>query len=162
MSKRYPTEQRERDLLASMVAALAVVTMSLPSLAWLLPSANDADRTLPTRDNSSVLSGIFLLLLAPLAALVIHVGVGQRRKFHADEEAARLTSDPLSLASALRKIEEGGRTYQLSTEGPLLAIGHMMTVNPFPKIGIRRLFDTHPPIPKRIRRLLRLNAQFNQ
>lgn len=146
---------RNRDTLVSAVAVgLATIITSLTALALLLPLDDGDD------EGPGLLEGLLFLVLGPLAALVIHAGVGRRREFCADEAAARLTGDPLALASALRKIEVGARTHPLPTERRLLAAGHQMIANPFPKRGMCRLFDAHPPAAERIRRLRALDEEW--
>ncbi|MFW5420506.1 M48 family metalloprotease [Nocardiopsis sp. CNT-189] len=146
---------RNRDTLVSSVAVgLATIIVSLTALALLLPLGDSDD------EGPGLLEGLLFLGLGPLAALVIRSGAGRGREYRADEAAARLTGDPLSLASALRKIEVGARTHPLPMERRLLAAGHQMIANPFPRRGMCRLFDAHPPTPERIRRLRALDERW--
>ncbi|QBI56005.1 M48 family metalloprotease [Streptomonospora litoralis] len=143
---------RSRDtLLCSVAGTVAVVITSLTALALLLPLGDSEDEDVP-----SVLGALLFLVLGPLAAGVIRVGVRRSREYRADHAAAELTGDPLALAAALRKIEVGTRTHPLPAERPLLATGHLMIAHPFPQRGINKLFAVHPPVQDRIRRLRRL------
>jgi heat shock protein HtpX len=90
--------------------------------------------------------------LAPLAALVVRTVV-LSREFEADTDGALLVGSPLSLASALRKIELGARSAPAPFDGRLAATAHLLIVDPFAAEGLARLFDTHPPAGERLRRL---------
>ncbi|NYI96363.1 heat shock protein HtpX [Streptomonospora nanhaiensis] len=143
---------RSRDtVVCSVAAAVAAAITSLTALALLLPLGDSEDEDVP-----SVLGALLFLLLGPLAAGVIRVGVGRTREYSADRAAAELTGDPLGLANALRKIDVGARIHPLPAERPLLTAGHLMIAHPFPLRGVNRLFAVHPPIAERIRRLQRL------
>nr|WP_221308975.1 M48 family metalloprotease [Nocardiopsis mwathae] len=143
---------RSRDtLVCSVAATLAAIITSLTALALLLPLGDSEDEDVP-----SLLGGLLFLVLGPAAAMVVRVAVSRGREYRADAAAARLTGDPVGLASALRKIEVGARTHPLPTEGRLLASGHLMITHPFPPQGMSRIFAVHPPTRERIRRLRRL------
>ncbi|TDQ45653.1 M48 family metalloprotease [Actinorugispora endophytica] len=135
-------------IVCSVAAMLAMMITSLTALALLLPLADSEDE-----DGQGLLSGLLFLAVGPIAAAVVRAAVGRRREFDADEAAARLTGDPIGLATALRKIEIGARTHPLPTERGLLASGHLMIAHPFSRRGAGGLFAAHPPTPERIRRL---------
>ena len=70
-----------------------------------------------------------------------------------DEDGARLTGDPLALASALHKLEHGTARYPLPPQRELVNASHMMIANPFRAQDVSRLMATHPPMAERIARL---------
>ncbi|MFC4565228.1 M48 family metalloprotease [Nocardiopsis mangrovi] len=140
---------RRRDtLVCSVAATVAAIIGSLTALALLLPFGDSDDD-----DGPGLLSELLFLVLGPIAAAVIHLGVSRAREHRADADAARLTGDPIGLASALRRIEVGIRIHPLPAERPLLASAHLMIAHPFPDRGMGRLFSAHPPTAERIRRL---------
>jgi heat shock protein HtpX len=95
---------------------------------------------------------IIAIVLAPIVAQILAMMVSRQREYLADATGAELTRNPLSLASALEKIE--------AAAGPTSAIGrgvaHLCIGDPLGrKIGLREgfwadLFATHPPMQKRI------------
>jgi heat shock protein HtpX len=96
------------------------------------------------------LSLIVMAVLAPLAATLIQLAISRTREYQADASGARLTHNPLLLASALRKLETANERIPMDA-GP--ATAHLFIVNPLTAGGLMRLFSTHPPIEERIRRL---------
>ncbi|MBN1541631.1 M48 family metalloprotease [candidate division KSB1 bacterium] len=93
---------------------------------------------------------LFIVIGAPLAALIIRMTVSRVREYAADEESAHLSGKPLSLASALGKIRTGVGKTPLTRGNP--AHAHMFIINPFMG-GLANLFSSHPPAEERIRRL---------
>ncbi|HEY0539622.1 MAG TPA: zinc metalloprotease HtpX [Actinoallomurus sp.] len=137
-----------RDILISSVAgALAAVVTWAANLAWFLPFGNSDD------DDGGVLGAVLLLILGPIAATIVQLAISRTREYQADASGARLSGDPLALASALRKIESGTRQLPLPGDGRLASVSHLMIANPFRAEGVVRLFSTHPPTGERIARL---------
>jgi len=138
-----------RDILiASVAGALAGVVTFLAQLATFVPLGGAED------DDHNPVALLLLALLGPVAAAIVQLAVGRAREYEADADGARLTGDPLALASALRKLDRGTRALPLRPEPKLVAQSHLMIVNPFrPDSGLTRLFSTHPPVRERIQRL---------
>ncbi|WP_431709914.1 zinc metalloprotease HtpX [Glutamicibacter uratoxydans] len=137
-----------RDILTSSVAAaIAGVITSIAQFLMFFGAGNSNNR------NVNPLVIILLSLLAPIAATVIQMAVSRTREFDADEDGARLTNDPLALASALRKLERGIDQAPLAQDDQrLVNSSHLMIANPFGS-RLKKIFATHPPMDERVARL---------
>ena len=94
--------------------------------------------------------GIVAAILAPIVAAILQLAISRKREFLADSSGALLTRNPDGLARALEKIskDDEGMQKVSSSTAPLYFS------NPLKRgSGIAGLFDTHPPIEERIRRL---------
>jgi heat shock protein HtpX len=100
-----------------------------------------------------MLIAIVLAILAPFAAWLVQLAVSRHREYLADASGVELTRNPLGLAHALQKIAGDPRPLQVATR----ATAHLYIANPLKGKKLKDsagLFDTHPPIQKRIEILL--------
>ncbi len=142
-----------RDILTSSIAATlgGAIMMVGTMIRW------GAIFGLGNRDDEEGgIAGLLIAgILAPIAATVIQLAISRTREYQADASGARLTHNPLYLASALRKLEAANERLPLEASP---ATAHMFIVNPLSAGGIARLFSTHPPIEERIHRLEQMAA----
>lgn len=105
------------------------------------------------------LMGLALLLIAPIAATLIQMAVSRTREYEADATAARLTGSPDGLIGALLALERGTMAIPPATATPSTA--HLCIANPLSGAGssILSLFQTHPPIARRVERLAALRGE---
>jgi heat shock protein HtpX len=141
---------RNRDTLIMTVAAtIAGALSTLTNLAmWgmMLGGRSNDDE-----DGGSPLAGLVGIIVAPIAAALIQMAISRSREFLADESGAQLAGNPLALASALRKIEEGSHRVPMTAGSP--ATAHLFIINPFAGLNMARMFSTHPSTEARVERL---------
>ena len=145
---------KHRDILISSIAATLAGAISY--LAYMAQWAaifggGSRDRE---EGGSNIFSLLFMMIVAPLAAMLIQMAVSRSREYMADEGGAKVSGDPLALASALRKLEMGAQNIPLQVSNATAnSTAHMFIVNPLSAGGFAKLFSTHPPMEERIARL---------
>ena len=143
---------KNRDtLISTLVASMAGAISMLANMAqWA--AIFGAGRS-NEEEGGGLVGSLFMIILAPMAAMLIQMGISRSREFKADETGARLAGDPLALASALRKIEHYAMHRTMPQATP--ATSHMFIVNPFTGTGtwLLSLFSTHPPTDARVQKL---------
>ncbi len=99
----------------------------------------------------------FLFVLGPVAAALIHLLLSPKREFDADRLAAELCDSPHGLADALLRLEEAMGLVAFEASA---ASEPLYTTNPFAAEGLGALFDSHPPLGERVRRLRALDPEW--
>jgi heat shock protein HtpX len=100
-----------------------------------------------------------LFVLGPTAAAVVHLLLSPKREFGADRAAAELCGSPHGLASALNRLEQASELVDFRASP---ATEPLYTINPFAPEGVAALFDTHPAVAERIRRLRELDPGWRE
>jgi heat shock protein HtpX len=144
---------KNRDMLVMTVAVVLAGFLAIIADIFLRASSFGGGN----RDNKGsavfVVIAIVGIILAPIAAQLIQLAISRKREFLADASGALLTRYPEGLANALRKISG----YTAPMRNANHATAHLFIANPFgDRAGkaINGLFATHPPVEKRIERLL--------
>ncbi|MBS1799437.1 MAG: zinc metalloprotease HtpX [Acidobacteria bacterium] len=144
---------RNRDILTSSIAATlaGAITMVARMGYWASLFGGYGGRD--DRDRSGGgLSGLFMIILAPIAATLIQLAISRSREYEADATSAKETGNPYALARALQKLDAYSRRIPMQASP---ATAHLFIVAPLlGSGGIANLFSTHPPIKERIRRLI--------
>lgn len=145
---------RNRDILiGSIAAAIATAISMLANMAMFAGLFGGGDDD----DGPGAGSLLLMAVIAPIAAGMLQMAVSRSREFDADRYGAELSGDPLSLASALRRLEA------LAQRSPMditPAQSSAWIVNPLTgtRTDFSRLFMTHPPMEERVRRLEEMAA----
>ena len=140
---------RNRDTLTmTMTAVLAGAIGMLANFIFFFGGSSER------RDNPlGPLGAILVMIFAPLAATLVQLAISRTREYEADRMGAEITGQPLWLASALGKLEQGARQIDNVQAESQPATAHLFIVNPLHRRSVAGLFSTHPPIAERIRRL---------
>ncbi len=141
---------RNRDtLISTVVASIAGVISWIGQMAqWAAIFGTNRDD-----DNGGIGGLLFTMIIAPLAATLIQLGISRSREYEADERGGKICGNPLALARALEKIEYYAHNAVMAQATPSTA--HLFIVNPLSGVGTKMmsLFSTHPSTKDRIARL---------
>ncbi len=111
------------------------------------------------RDGANPIGLIATLILAPLAASLIQLGISRTREFAADAGAAELTGNPRALAQALQRLDQNARQLPLAVNP---AFSPLLIVNSLSGSVLNSLFSTHPSTESRIQKLLQLEQEMSR
>lgn len=145
---------KNHDILISSIAAViaGAITMIAQMLHWaaLFGGIGGGFGGGRSRDGSSPLAMLAMMILAPIAALLIQMAISRSREFGADQTGAQIDGNPMALATALEKLEAWSKRIPLNVNP---SAAHLFIVNPLSGQFVAGLFSTHPPIQERIKRL---------
>jgi heat shock protein HtpX len=149
------THVKNRDILVSTIAATLAGAISYLAYMAQWAAIFGGGRSRDDEGGGGNIFGLlFMIIVAPLAAMLIQMAVSRSREYGADQGGANVTGDPLALASALRRLEMGVQNIPLEVNNATAnATAHMFIVNPLTGGGLASLFSTHPPMEERIARL---------
>ena len=134
-----------RDILISSVAAtLAAAITMLARMAWWFGPRSDDDR------EGGGIGAIFMLILAPIAAMLIQLAISRSREYDADAASAKYVGSPYPLINGLKDLD--GWSKQIPMEATP-STAHLFIMKPRIMSGLGSLFSTHPSTEDRIRRL---------
>src|SRR6478735_5978506 len=141
---------KNRDILiGSIAAAMAMAITFIARMAMFGAIFGGGGRD---NEGGNVFGALLLTILAPLAALVIQMGISRSREYEADHSGAELLGSGESLARALEKIEAYAKQVPMDVP-PAQATAYI--VNPLTgrRFEFSNLFTTHPPTAERVARL---------
>jgi heat shock protein HtpX len=150
-----------RDILIGTVAAtIATAVMFLSRFALFFGGGRDR--------NANPAAQILLIILGPIAAMIIQFAVTRSRETQADASGAELCGKPLALASALQKLESGGRALAQRGVGGTpaetsSAFSSLYISAPFGgALKVSKMFRSHPATEQRVRNLTEIARKMGQ
>src|SRR6266700_6924338 len=135
---------RNRDILTSSIAATlaGAITMVARMGYWASLFGGGGDGR--DRDRGGGMSGLFMIILAPIAASLIQLAISRSREYEADATGATVTGNPYALARALQKLDAYSRRIPMQASP---STAHLFIVAPLlGSGGFANLFSTHPPM----------------
>jgi heat shock protein HtpX len=140
---------RNRDILVSSIAAM--IAGAIAAIANILQfsflfGGQDEDDGGPL----AWLGLLAAIIVAPIAAALLQLGVSRQREYLADATAAQLLGEGGTLAEALETLDRDTKAVPMPVNP---ATASLYIANPLPRTGVATLFSTHPPIAERVRRL---------
>jgi len=149
-----------RDVLTSSVAAtIAGVISFVGNIAlWSMMFGGYGGN----RNGGNPFMMIAAIVLVPLGATFVQLGISRSVEYNADEYGAKLTHNPGALASALVKISSMAKLKQNPRGGPSTpspSTASLWIVNPFRGSSLVELFSTHPSTQHRVERLRKIGEE---
>ncbi|MBU7585103.1 MAG: zinc metalloprotease HtpX [Nostoc sp. TH1S01] len=137
---------------ATIAGAISFLAQMVSYSLWFSGGSRDDDR------GGNPLGILLTVLLAPIAATVIQLGISRTREFSADAGSARLTGNPRALAHALQRLEATARQLPLDANP---AFEPLLIINPISGKFLGNLFSSHPDTESRVEQLLKLEQQLS-
>ncbi len=139
---------KNRDILTSSIVATIAGAISMIAQVLMF------SQLFGGRDeNRNPMLTLVAILIAPIAATLIQLGISRQREYAADKTGADVTGDPEALASALEKLQRGVEQRPMQDTPAQESVSALYIVKPFAGGGMSNLFSTHPPLEERIARL---------
>lgn len=137
---------RNYDILTSSIAAtLAGAITWIARMGFWFGGGNDRER------GGGGLTALLMLIVAPLAALLLQLGISRQREYQADASGAQMVGHPYGLIRALEKL--GAYNKRIPTDMPPSTAALCIVAPLTAGSAVRSLFSTHPSLDDRIARL---------
>ncbi len=140
---------KNKDILISTMTATIATAVVLLSRWAMFFGSNEEGNTIGTMATA---------IIAPIAATLIQMAISRSREYDADAGGAAVSGKPEALASALIKLSKSASLKPMDANP---STAHLFIVNPLSGGAIMTLFSTHPPLEKRIDRLMKMNKVKN-
>jgi heat shock protein HtpX len=140
---------KNRDILVGTIAAAIAGSISylaqMAQFSMIFGGGRSNDD-----DGGSPIGTIVMMIVGPIAAMLVQMAISRSREYGADASGAQICGHPLSLASALNKLQMASQQIHMQANP---ATAHMFIVNPLSGGALMNMFSTHPPMEERIARL---------
>lgn len=164
--KYMPTEQvrgvmahefahiKNRDILVMGIAAtISGIISAIGNIAQFALIFGGFGRSDEDRNPMAELA---IAIVAPIAAMLLQLAVSRQREYLADATAAEMLGTGKPLADALGTLERGVQAVPMQVNP---STASLFIVHPFKAGGVANLFQTHPPLSERIRRLEAMDSR---
>ena len=138
-----------RDILLMSVVVVLVGLLAIISDTFLRSTFIGRRSDNRSAGGASAFIGLLAIIIAPIVGTLIKLAISRRREYLADASGALLTRYPEGLARALEKISN----FVAPMRKASTATAHLFISDPFGQVNTRsifNLFQTHPPVEKRI------------
>ncbi|MDD4239435.1 MAG: zinc metalloprotease HtpX [Desulfotomaculaceae bacterium] len=146
---------KNRDILVGTVAATFAGAISMLANIIQWGAIFGMGRGDNEEGGGSLIGGLLLAIIAPIAAMIIQMSISRSREYMADENGARFAGNTGGLSNALLKLESAAHRIPMQVNP---AASHMFIVNPLSGASMSRLFSTHPTTEDRVKRLNELRV----
>jgi heat shock protein HtpX len=139
---------RNYDILITSVAAMlaGAITILAHMARWGLMFSGYGGRD--NRGRGNPISMLIMILVAPVAALMLQLGLSRQREYAADAAGVKLVGHPYGLISALQKLGEYNKRIPMDVPATTASL---FIVAPFSARAVfSAMFSTHPPLSERI------------
>jgi heat shock protein HtpX len=144
---------KNRDILVSSIAAMVAGAVS--AIANILQFSLFFGGSDEDNGPLGLIGLLATIILAPIAAMLLQLGVSRQREYLADATGAQLLGRAAPLANALETLERGSQALPMNVNP---ATASLYAVNPLSRRGASSLFMTHPPLAERVRRVRALDG----
>jgi heat shock protein HtpX len=148
---------KNRDTLTMTITATIAGAISMLAQFGLFFGGN--------RDNNNglgLIGTIAMVILAPIAAMLVQMAISRTREYSADAMGAQISGRPLSLASALARIDNAAHQIENPDAEQHPATAHLFIINPLSGARMDNLFATHPATDNRIAALQEIASRMGQ
>ncbi len=141
---------KNRDILVASIAAMIGSVITWLSYMFIF-FGGDSENNSPI----GAIGSLVALIVGPLAATLLQLGISRQREYLADASGAKLLGQAAPLANALESLERASQAIPMQVNP---ATESLYISNPLRARGMSKLFSTHPPIEERVRRLRAMDA----
>ena len=103
-----------------------------------------------SRERLGLVGTLAMMFLAPVAAALVQMAISRTREYAADKAGAEICGQPLWLASALARIQQGAARIDNDAAERHPGTAHMFIINPLHAHKRDSMFATHPATENRI------------
>jgi heat shock protein HtpX len=124
-------------LLSTIAATMAGAISNLAQFAFFFGGRRDDE-------DSNPLAAMAMLIIGPIAAMLIQFAISRQREFKADAVGAQISGRPLTLASALQKLDSNARRIPMHVSPSAASLAIVNPLAAFSLRGAAKWMSTRP------------------